>query len=117
MPTPPAAVEHYKRMLRLQSVGVLAARRAWRAVDPGRLSESWRDALPVLVAALASVQEEAAVCKSRGRRGTACKRDERHGQGPRGMGKGRGAWAGAEGGRMEWWSVGMVEYWNVGVFR
>lgn len=39
---PDAAVEHYKRVQRLQTVGVLAARRAWQGVQIGVLSESWQ---------------------------------------------------------------------------
>lgn len=57
---PEPAVEHYKRMQRLQAVGVLAVRRAWAGVDPGDLSGSWQAAIPSVVAAVSLVQESAA---------------------------------------------------------
>ena len=38
---PSAAVDHYKQVQRLQSVGVLATRKAWRQVQVGLLSQSW----------------------------------------------------------------------------
>lgn len=56
MSIPPAAIEHYKRVQRLQSVAILAARRAWRGVDSQFLSESWDEILPTLGAAVATVQ-------------------------------------------------------------
>ena len=57
---PSPAVEHYKRMQRLQAVAVLAARRAWSGVDPGELTNSWQSAIPELAAAVSLVQESAA---------------------------------------------------------
>ncbi|GAA1337173.1 hypothetical protein [Arthrobacter roseus] len=56
---PSAAVTHYKQMQRLQSVAVLAARRAWSGVDLGNLS-GWEASLPEVTAALSVVQVEAA---------------------------------------------------------
>jgi hypothetical protein len=57
---PQPTVEHYKRVQRLQSVAMLAARRAWRSVDAAYISESWSEALPEASAALSVVQEKAA---------------------------------------------------------
>jgi hypothetical protein len=57
---PEPAVEHYKRMQRLQAIAVLAARRAWSGVDAGDLSRSWSFAVPELVSAVSLVQEKAA---------------------------------------------------------
>jgi hypothetical protein len=57
---PRPAVEHYARMQRQQSRAALAVRRAWRSVDPRYISESLTAALPVLSAAVAQRQLEAA---------------------------------------------------------
>lgn len=57
---PRPAVEHYARMQREQSRAALVARRAWRSVDPRYISESLTAALPVLTAAVAVRQLEAA---------------------------------------------------------
>lgn len=57
---PKAAVEHYRKVQRLQSIGVLAARRAWSGVDAGNFSASWESVLPELTAALTVVQVRAA---------------------------------------------------------
>lgn len=58
IPTP--AVQHYKRVQRLQAVATLAARRAWRSVDPDFISESWGEALPGLEATVTRAQLGAA---------------------------------------------------------
>lgn len=60
MSVPVAAVDHYKQMLRLQALAVLAGRRAWKRVDPNNLSGSWLAALDALVPVVAAVQVSAA---------------------------------------------------------
>ena len=57
---PRPAVEHYRRMQRLQAGAALAARRAWRSVDPQWISESWVEAVPDLSDAVAVRQVKAA---------------------------------------------------------
>lgn len=57
---PSATVEHYRQVQRLQSLGSLVARRAWESVDIGALSASWEEAVPVVVAAISSMQVKAA---------------------------------------------------------
>lgn len=57
---PRPAVEHYRRMQRLQAGAALAARRAWRSVDPQWISESWAEAVPDLSDAVAVRQVKAA---------------------------------------------------------
>ena len=57
---PRPAVEHYRRMQRLQAGASLAARRAWRSVDPQWISESWAEAVPDLSDAVAVRQVKAA---------------------------------------------------------
>lgn len=57
---PAPAVEHYKKMQRLQAIAILAAQRAWAGVDSGDLSGSWQSSLPELAAAVSLVQESAA---------------------------------------------------------
>lgn len=58
---PDAATAHYRLMQRLQTVAVVAARRAWAAVDPGDLSGSWLQGTAVAAAVVAAQQERAAV--------------------------------------------------------
>ncbi|UVK58397.1 hypothetical protein SEA_GLOBIWARMING_4 [Arthrobacter phage GlobiWarming] len=58
---PDAATAHYRLMQRLQTVAVVAARRAWAAVDPGDLSGSWLQGIAVTTAVVAAQQERAAV--------------------------------------------------------
>lgn len=57
---PKATVDHYKRVQRLQVLGILAARRAWAGVDAGALSASWQSMLPGVVAAVSLLQVRAA---------------------------------------------------------
>lgn len=57
---PSAAVDHYKKVQRLQSLGILAARRAWAGVDAGALSASWESALPAVAASVSLLQVRAA---------------------------------------------------------
>ena len=57
---PKATVDHYKKVQRLQSLGILAARRAWAGVDAGALSASWQSVLPSVVAAVSLLQVRAA---------------------------------------------------------
>lgn len=57
---PRPAVEHYRRMQRLQAGAAQAARRAWRSVDPQWISESWAEAVPDLSDAVAVRQAKAA---------------------------------------------------------
>lgn len=57
---PSAAVDHYKKVQRLQSLGILAARRAWAGVDAGALSQSWQSALPEVAASVSLLQVRAA---------------------------------------------------------
>lgn len=57
---PEAAVDHYRKMQRLQAVAVLAARRAWRGVDAGDLSSSWEEMVPEVAAAVTLTQVKAA---------------------------------------------------------
>ncbi|GAA3699091.1 hypothetical protein GCM10022377_10120 [Zhihengliuella alba] len=63
MTIPAPAVDHYKQMQRLQSLGKLQARRAWSQVQVGMISPSWELILrnSGLVAAMSALQEEAAV--------------------------------------------------------
>jgi hypothetical protein len=57
---PDAAQAHYRLMQRLQTVAVLAARRAWAGVDPGDLSGSWLQGIAVVTGLVAAQQERAA---------------------------------------------------------
>lgn len=57
---PSPAVTHYKRVQRLAAVATLAARRAWRSVDPDFITESWSEALPTLEKAVTTAQLRAA---------------------------------------------------------
>lgn len=57
---PDAAVEHYKKVQRLQSIGILAARRAWAQVQLETLSESWQINSAPLEEAVTTLQVEAA---------------------------------------------------------
>lgn len=58
---PEAATAHYRLMQRLQTVAVVAARRAWAVVDPGDLSGSWLQGIAVATAVVTAQQERAAV--------------------------------------------------------
>jgi hypothetical protein len=58
---PEAATAHYRLMQRLQTVAVVAGRRAWSRIDPGDLSGSWMQGIAVLAGIVATQQERAAV--------------------------------------------------------
>ena len=60
MPVPKAASDHYRQMQRLQTVGVLAARREWAKVDPASVRLSWAARLPVVAAVATALQVRAA---------------------------------------------------------
>lgn len=57
---PSATVEHYKKVQRLQTLAILAARRAWGGVDAGALSVSWQEAIPAVAGAVSSLQVRSA---------------------------------------------------------
>lgn len=57
---PAAARAHYRESLRLQALAVLAARRAWRRVDPQWISESWREQQNELLPIVTKAQVSAA---------------------------------------------------------
>ena len=61
MSLPDAAVRHADVVTGLQAVGLRAARKAWREVDPAWISESWQTALPSLRPVVESLQYRAAV--------------------------------------------------------
>ncbi|AYN57796.1 head maturation protease [Arthrobacter phage Eileen] len=58
---PEAATAHYRLMQRLQTVAVVAGRRAWANITPGDLSGSWVQGLAVLAGIVTTQQERAAV--------------------------------------------------------
>lgn len=58
---PDAVLAHYLLMQRLQTVAVLAARRAWARINPDDLSASWSQGVAVLSGIVAIQQERAAV--------------------------------------------------------
>lgn len=61
MSLPDAAIRHADVVTGLQAIGLRATRKAWREVDAGRISESWRAALPSLRATVVGLQFRAAV--------------------------------------------------------
>ena len=61
---PRPAVDHYRRMQRLQIASGQLAGRAWRTVDPDRISETWANAIPELSDSVSSVQVRAATLGS-----------------------------------------------------
>lgn len=63
-PVSEATAAHADQVLRLQALAVAAGRRAWRRVDPDRISESWTEALWSLGPVMAATQERAAVAGS-----------------------------------------------------
>ncbi|AYN57410.1 head maturation protease [Arthrobacter phage Constance] len=58
---PDAATAHYRLMQRLQTVAVVAGRRAWSRIDPGDLSGSWMQGIAVVAGIVTTQQERAAV--------------------------------------------------------
>lgn len=58
---PEATAEHYKRIQRLQTAGLLVARRAWGSIDPANLSVSWDRNMALIIPAITAYQEQAAV--------------------------------------------------------
>lgn len=58
---PDAAAAHYRLMQRLQMVAVVAARRAWAAIEPSDLSGSWAQGLTVATGIVSDQQERAAI--------------------------------------------------------
>lgn len=60
MPVPKATSDHYRQMQRLQTVGVLAARREWAKIDPKQVRLSWAARLPAMVAMTTALQVRAA---------------------------------------------------------
>lgn len=59
MAIPDAVIEHYTLMQRLQTVAVVASRRAWYRINPNDLSGSWSQGV-ALVAGVVSTQQERA---------------------------------------------------------
>lgn len=57
---PAPAVAHAERIRRLRIRGVSTARRAWRRVEPARISESWTEQLPELERQMRTVNVQAA---------------------------------------------------------
>lgn len=60
MTVPAPAVEHYRRMLRLQRSARAAVDAVWSGLDGRYLSESWDEVEPTLTAAVTRLQEKAA---------------------------------------------------------
>lgn len=61
---PRSAREHYRTMRQIQLVVTAAGRRAWRAVDPEHIGESWTEALADLGPVVTSGQARAALSGS-----------------------------------------------------
>lgn len=64
MTLPKAAQNHYRAMQSLQLLTVGAGRRAWRNIEPGRISESWSYALSSAMPVFAGAQTRAALAGS-----------------------------------------------------
>lgn len=61
---PPATVEHYRTVQRLQQAALAAAWAAWAQVRPASIESSWRDLTPVLAEAVGAVQLASAAAGS-----------------------------------------------------
>lgn len=60
MVVPEAAVAHYREMLRIQALALVAGRRAWRRVEPTFIAESWTEAVRALEPVVVAAQTRAA---------------------------------------------------------